>query len=418
MEREDAQIPSHGVIRGNPTLLAEPEIPLSWPVTCGDTDDSRTCPLSTTTCRCSTVSVPACAGQSRRGGMCCEVADASIPLARAWGAEYTATEDAPLLDLSQGVPGAPPHASYLDALGSVSATPEAAKYGPILGEDALRAALAAELSLMYKADITAHDMAITAGCNMAFYSVLTALTTPAENAVILPLPSYFNHTMTLSLCDVKAEYIPCDTGDFTPSLGAARELLEQEKQQQQPQPRIAAILLTSPNNPTGAVYTAQQLESWLALAREFHVPLILDETYRDFAAPHTLFNDHAWRDSLVSLGSFSSTWRGSRSPQNSTGYPGIDSGASRRRPSCSRRSRPSSTVCRSAHPAHRSWHSRRSSPACGGTWHSPLQRSRPASLRLRTRWGACQAGRSSAVGGFTRTSSFQSTRVGGIPRPR
>lgn len=131
---------------------------------------------------------------------------------------------------------------------------------------------------------------------------------PGESSVLLPLPSYFNHAMSLSLQQVEPAYIPCSPKDgFTPSLPAARAILETARDSgSKVKPR--AIVLVTPNNPTGAIYSPSLLEEWYALAREFDVPLVLDETYRDFAGaqPHTLFERPEWRETLITLGSFSS----------------------------------------------------------------------------------------------------------------
>lgn len=76
------------------------------------------------------------------------------------------------------------------------------------------------------------------------------------------------------------------------------------------------IVLITPNNPTGAVYSPAKLEEWYDLAKEYKVALVIDETYRDFVEgegeggergwPHRLFERSDWRDNLISLGSFSS----------------------------------------------------------------------------------------------------------------
>lgn len=112
--------------------------------------------------------------------------------------------------------------------------------------------------------------------------------------------------MSLSLQSVAPAYLPCDPEQgFAPSLAAARAILANPNRAGEA-PR--AIVLVTPNNPTGAVYTPDRLAEWLALAREHNIPLVLDETYRDFApgAPHALFQDPQWRDTLITLGSFSS----------------------------------------------------------------------------------------------------------------
>ncbi|TXT11042.1 hypothetical protein VHUM_01793 [Vanrija humicola] len=241
-----------------------------------------------------------------------------IPKAKAWGPVYAASaaaRTAPLLDLSQGVPGTPPDARVLAALADVAGTFEAAKYGAILGEPGLRAGLAAELRVKYGLDdgaLTADDVAITTGCNMAFLNLLMILCEPNTSSVLIPLPSYFNHAMSLSLQSVVADYIPADpSAGFQPSLAAARAILERGTRAvngREVTPR--AIVLVTPNNPTGAVYAPDTLKQWYTLAQEFNIPLVLDETYRDFVdAPHRLFEEPDWRDTLVTLGSFSKGYR-------------------------------------------------------------------------------------------------------------
>lgn len=118
--------------------------------------------------------------------------------------------------------------------------------------------------------------------------------------------------MSLSLQSVVADYIPADPAQgFQPSLAAARAILERGTRKvndgtgREVTPR--AIVLVTPNNPTGAVYAPETLKQWYALAKEFNVPLVLDETYRDFVdAPHRLFEEEDWRETLITLGSFSS----------------------------------------------------------------------------------------------------------------
>src|SRR5205085_6627371 len=70
--------------------------------------------------------------------------------------------------------------------------------------------------------------------------------------------------------------------------------------------------LISPNNPTGAIYPPDVLAEFLALARRRGIALVIDETYKDFlaetGAPHALFADRAWQDTLVQLYSFSKVY--------------------------------------------------------------------------------------------------------------
>lgn len=225
-----------------------------------------------------------------------------IPAARAWAARYGGAAG-PAIDLTQAVPGYPPHPSLLGRLAEAAGSLAAAGYGQILGDDALREALAADLSATYHARIGAADIAITAGCNLAFAMAMETIAAPGE-AIMLPAPWYFNHRMALAMRGVAAVPLPCRAGDgFVPDPDRAAALLT---------PAVRAIVLVSPNNPTGAAYPPAVIAVFADLARERGLWLVLDETYRDFlpgeAPPHGLFADPSWRERVVHLYSFSKAY--------------------------------------------------------------------------------------------------------------
>ena len=93
--------------------------------------------------------------------------------------------------MSQGVPGTPPPKIFLDALSQTSSNPQYCGYVPNAGEPALRKAVVEEMKVAYgeHADLRMEDVAITAGCNMAFAA---SIMTVAEcgDEVILPVPWY------------------------------------------------------------------------------------------------------------------------------------------------------------------------------------------------------------------------------------
>jgi aspartate/methionine/tyrosine aminotransferase len=72
-------------------------------------------------------------------------------------------------------------------------------------------------------------------------------------------------------------------------------------------------VLVTPNNPTGAEYPAGLVRAFFELARARGLALVLDETYRDFdsrpGAPHDLFADPAWPETVIQLYSFSKAYR-------------------------------------------------------------------------------------------------------------
>jgi aspartate/methionine/tyrosine aminotransferase len=118
---------------------------------------------------------------------------------------------------------------------------------------------------------------------------------------MVPLPYYFNHQMWLDMQGIRAVHLPFrpDRGGVPDPQQAAAAIT----------PATRAILLVTPNNPTGAVYPPAAIRAFYDLAKSRGLALILDETYRDFlpadGAPHDLFGDTDWRGTLVHLYSFS-----------------------------------------------------------------------------------------------------------------
>ena len=226
-----------------------------------------------------------------------------IPAAQVWKAAY-AGRLGPMIDLAQAVPESPPPRALLDRLAATAGTAEATTYGPIVGDPGLRAALAGDINAVYGAAVTPSDLAITSGCNQAFFVTMLALA-KAGDAVILPTPWYFNHKMTLDMLGIVATPLACSAENrFVPSVEEARHLIG---------PSTRAIVLVSPNNPTGATYPAAVIEAFQDLARETGTALVIDETYRDFLPDgldraHDLFTDARWRRTTLHLYSFSKSY--------------------------------------------------------------------------------------------------------------
>jgi len=225
-----------------------------------------------------------------------------IPAVRGWAARYQGGAG-PVLDLTQAVPGYPPHPDLLARLAAAAGDAKAAGYGPIEGETALREALAADMVRAYGGRLDAADIAITAGGNLAFTLSMMTLAGSGE-AVMLPAPWYFNHRMALEALGIPCRVLPCRAEDgFLPDPALAASLME----------GVRAIVLVTPNNPTGATYSPELIAQFAKLCRDRGAWLVLDETYRDFipeaaGAPHGLFQDAAWRDHVVHLYSFSKAY--------------------------------------------------------------------------------------------------------------
>lgn len=225
------------------------------------------------------------------------------PIAEAWswidGLAFP--PERPLIDVAQALPGYPADEGLRAYLAEKVREPATGGYTAITGVPALSAAYAADLADFYGAAIAPNDVMITAGCNQAFYLAMTTLAR-AGDSVVLPSPWYFNHKMTLDMLGITARVLPCRAErGLVPDPDEAAGLIDG---------RTRAIVLVTPNNPTGAIYPPETIAAFARLARERGVALVLDETYKDFmpeagARPHALFSDTDWRGTLVQLTSFS-----------------------------------------------------------------------------------------------------------------
>ena len=223
-----------------------------------------------------------------------------IPQLQAWGHAYPGTHG-PLIDLCQAVPGYAPHPGLLARL-AASITPETARYGAIPGDTPLRTTYAHHLSTLHDTPIDPASIAITAGCNQALFATLLAIAAPGD-AILLPTPWYFNHAMTCPMQGLEPRPLPSPAAHpFPPDILEAEALIDS---------RLRAIVLVTPNNPTGAIYPPGLIARFHALCLKHNLWLILDETYRDFlpadAAPHAL-PQSPWPENLIQLYSFSKSY--------------------------------------------------------------------------------------------------------------
>ena len=209
----------------------------------------------------------------------------------------------PLIDVSQAAPTEPPPEKMLEFMANKILCDNAVNtYGPVLGLDELRESLASKWSRQYQGKVSKENVAVTSGCNQAFCASISSFTSENDE-VIIPTPWYFNHHMWLQMAGVKS--IPLDTdANMNPIIEKAEALITD---------RTRAIVLVSPNNPSGAIYSNQLLQKFFDLCKSNQIRLIIDETYKDFhpnpSQPHTLLENSNWDQVLTILYSFSKTYR-------------------------------------------------------------------------------------------------------------
>src|SRR3546814_20317879 len=96
-----------------------------------------------------------------------KLAPPPVPSVFAWGGTYDGSRG-PLIDLSQAVPGYPPHPDMLSLLGEMASSTAYCGYGPIEGAADLRNAYARHVRADYGAQNGSGNIHVTSVCNAAF----------------------------------------------------------------------------------------------------------------------------------------------------------------------------------------------------------------------------------------------------------
>jgi aspartate/methionine/tyrosine aminotransferase len=205
-----------------------------------------------------------------------------------------------LLNLCQAVPSYPPAETLQAEIARLAREPATSLYTDISGIPELRAGLARHMAMDYQGTVQPENVTITSGCNQAFCAVIMALAQRGDN-VVVPAPYYFNHQMWLDMLNIEKRLIPAFAeARAYPTPRDAEALIDGGTR---------AIILCSPNNPTGAIYPPDIIAAFYELARSAKIALIIDETYKDFRSSpeplHDLFAQQNWEDTFIQLYSFS-----------------------------------------------------------------------------------------------------------------
>lgn len=176
------------------------------------------------------------------------------------------------ISLGQGVVNYGPPVEALNALPGLFGDTQLHKYQAVLGHpdliDALTQKLSSENSVQLGSDSL---LMVTAGSNMAFLNCVMAVGDPGDE-FILPMPFYFNQEMAIRMSGCVPVPVPVNE-DWTLNVEALAAAIT---------PRTRAIVTVSPNNPTGAVYSAESLTAVNRLCAEKGLYHFSDEAYEYF----------------------------------------------------------------------------------------------------------------------------------------
>ena len=193
-------------------------------------------------------------------------------------------EDA-VFDFSLGNPDVPPPAktkAELERLAAEAVKPLGLGYCPNAGIAAVREAMAAYLSRQQNADVGSDNVVMTVGAAGAMVSFFRAVVEPGDE-IITPAPYFVEYGSYCGHFGGVLKPVPSIPPTFRPDVSAIAAAVT---------PRTRAIIVNSPNNPTGCIYSAEDMQAIAAVVEsennkrgEDARPLYLlsDEPYRAFA---------------------------------------------------------------------------------------------------------------------------------------
>lgn len=173
--------------------------------------------------------------------------------------------------LNIGQPDLPTPQCGLDALKNIDR--KVLEYSPSDGYASLRDKLV-EYYGRYDINLRADEIIVTSGGSEAVLLAFLSTLNPGDE-VILPEPAYANYVTFCRTAGAKIVGIPCsiDNGFALPSA---------EEFEKRITDRTKAILICNPNNPTGTVYTRDELEQIRDIVLKHDLYLFSDEVYREF----------------------------------------------------------------------------------------------------------------------------------------
>lgn len=188
-------------------------------------------------------------------------------------------EDA-VFDFSLGNPSVEPPVQLNAALISLLKGDSAAQlhgYTSAAGAPDVREAIAEHLNRRYATDYHKDEIYLTAGAAAALTAVLTAMLTEGDE-VIVNAPYFPEYRVFIERCAARVTEVLTRPDDFMPDIEAIRRAITH---------RTQAVIINSPNNPTGAVISPDALRALSAMLCEesrrigHPIYLISDEPYRE-----------------------------------------------------------------------------------------------------------------------------------------
>jgi methionine aminotransferase len=173
------------------------------------------------------------------------------------------------VNLGQGFPDFPCDPRLTDLVGDAMRDGHN-QYPPMPGVAPLREAVAAKIEALYGRRYNpASEITVTAGATQAILAIILAIVHPGDEVIVLE-PCYDSYVPNIELAGGRVVRLPLTPGSFRPDFDRIRAAIG---------PRTRAILINTPHNPSGMVWTREEMLTLQDILSPTNVVLISDEVY-------------------------------------------------------------------------------------------------------------------------------------------
>ena len=206
------------------------------------------------------------------------------------------------VNLGQGFPDFEPPQPLRDALSRAMAN-GLNQYAPGIGTAALREQIAIKTERLYGHKVSADsDITVTSGATEALFAAIAAVVRAGEEVIVFD-PAYDSYEPAIELQGARAVHIPLTVPSFSIDWQRVRDAIT---------PRTRMILINSPHNPSGAVLSAQDLDTLAAIVRDTLIVVLSDEVYEhivyDGAEHHSVLRHPELAARSIVVSSFGKTY--------------------------------------------------------------------------------------------------------------
>lgn len=183
-------------------------------------------------------------------------------------AEQLKREGKRIHSFTLGEPDFPTPQAALDAASNAMLTGKT-HYTATTGAQELKNAIAAYYEERHGVAFSTKEICVGAGAKPLLYEAMGALLNPGDE-VIIPTPAWVSYVEQIDVFDAKSVLVDTSETAFHPSLEAIENAIT---------PRTAAIIVNSPQNPTGVTYTREFMRNLCRLAIKRNIIILNDEVY-------------------------------------------------------------------------------------------------------------------------------------------